>query len=287
MTNLAEHERLLFGIAYRMLGDVAEAHDVVQDAYLRWSASDDEIADLRAWLVTVVTRLCLDRLKSARARREVYVGPWLPEPLLTDEADPAASAELADTLSLAFLVVLESLSPAERAVFLLHDVFGYPYDEVARMLDRSVDACRQLGTRARRHVRERRPRFSASPDAGDAVAEAFLAACAGGDLETLLSLLADDVVVRSDGGGQVQAARRPVTGADNAARFVAGIARKAAGYGDIRLRQVRINGAPGAVIDHRGRPAVAVALDIAGGVIVEIDIVVNPDKLHAVAAAEA
>ena len=281
--DVIRHRDFLFGVAYRMLGDVAEAQDAVQDAFVRWAARDAEVDDPRAWLTTVVTRLCLDRLKSARAKREVYVGPWLPEPLVTDD-DPADAAELADTLSLAFLVVLESLSPAERAVFLLHDVFGYPFEQIAGMVDRSAEACRQLASRARRHVQERRPRFDTPPDAGEAVAEAFLAACAGGDLDALLRLLADDAVVRSDGGGVAQAARRPVVGADAVARFLVGLTRKASAFGDVTVRRARVNGAPGAVFSQAGQPSVVVALDIAGDRVREVDIVVNPEKLRSLPA---
>jgi RNA polymerase sigma-70 factor (ECF subfamily) len=270
----------LFAVAYRMLGTVADAEDVLQDAYLRWQSADrTSVESAPAYLTTIVTRLCLDLLGSARRRRESYVGPWLPEPLLTDtSADPADVAELADSLSMAFLVLLESLTPLERAAFLLREVFGYGYDEVGRMLQRDEAACRQLVSRARRHVSARRPRFAASPDDGERLTTEFLIACGTGDVDGLVALLADDVVLWSDGGGVVSAARRPVFGADRVARFMVGIAQMEPGPLDVDLTWV--NAAPGAVFRTAGVPIAVLALDVAAdGRIAGVHIVRNPEKL--------
>ena len=276
---LVEHEGTLFGIAYRMLGSVTEAEDAVQETFLRYSAAQaGTITEPRAWLTTVVSRVCIDRLRSAQRRRETYVGPWLPEPLLVDDDDPADRVAMAESLSLAFLVVLESLSPQERVAFVLHDVFGLPFDEVAEVLGKSSAAVRQLASRARRHVQERRPRFEADPQARERVAEAFLAACAGGRLEDVLALLAPDVVLTSDGGGRVSAARRPVVGADAVARFLTGLLRQAGGR--LRVRRLLVNGSPGAVLEVDGYEPTVVALDIADGRVAAVSMVRNPDKLR-------
>ena len=201
----------LMGLAYRMLGTVSDAEDVLHEAYLRWRAQlRDDVRSPKAFLITVVTRLCLDALGSARARRETYVGPWLPEPLLVDETSPAEVGELSDSLSLAFLVLLEELSAPERAAFLLHDVFGYGYGELSKALTRDQAACRQLVSRIRRHVAARRHRFEADRGRAAKLTKQFLAACAGADLQVLLRILADDVVVWTDGGGKAKAAPRPV-----------------------------------------------------------------------------
>src|SRR4051812_37582650 len=229
------HRRLLFSVAYQMLGSVADAEDVVQDTWLRWSAADRaEVIDERAYLVQITTRLALDRLGSARARRESYVGPWLPEPLLTGGAVAAAppapapdeAAELGERVSLALLVVLETLSPLERAVFVLREVFGMPAGEVASVLDRSEAAVRQVAHRARQHVEARRPRFDADRSTQRAVTERFFAAVAGGDVDALMAVLSPGVVLVSDGGGQAAAALRPITGPEKVARFTIGIAAK-------------------------------------------------------------
>ncbi len=276
--DLEAERRRLFGLAYRMIGEVAEAEDAVQDALARWAAADRAAIDNpAAWLTTVTTRICLDRLTAARRRRETYVGPWLPEPLLTDDTDPADAAEAADTMTLAFLVVLESLSPAERAVFLLHDVFGHPHDEIARMLDRSPAAVRQLASRARAHLQDRRPRYEADADRRQAVAEAFLAACQTGELDRVMAVLAPDVVLTSDGGGRASAARRPLHGADRVARFLLGIWRQAGEAATVDL--VEVNGEPGLVGRVDGEVAVLFVLHVDDGGVAEIQAIRNPEKL--------
>lgn len=269
----AEHRPLLFGLAYRMLGSAADAEDVVQEAWLRWERAED-VRTPRAWLSTVVTRLCLDQVKSARVRRERYVGPWLPEPVVSEE--PAE--DLAESVSLAFLVVLETLSPLERAVFVLREVFGYDYPEVAGIIGRSEAASRQLAHRAREHVAARRPRFPADRGTHREVTERFLAACEGGDLDALLRLLADDVVLVSDGGGKVQAARRPIQGAVRVAAFLLGIVRKAPA--GITTRPVTVNGLPGVLGESDGHPVGVLDLEIGDGLVRAVRIVVNPDKLR-------
>jgi RNA polymerase sigma-70 factor (ECF subfamily) len=277
-----EYRPLLLGVAYRMLGSASEAEDVVQEAYLRWAAIPDGTADNpRAYLTTAVVRLCLDQLRSARARRENYVGEWLPEPVTSDPLeDGAAAAELADSLSLAFLVMLEELTPLERAAFLLREVFQFDYEEVGAMLGRSAPACRQLVARGKRHVAERRIRFDADRRRSEQVATSFLTACATGDLQGVLSLLADDVIVHSDGGGVVTAGRRPVYGRDKAARFLLGIARKQPEGAS--LHPTTINGQPGAAVLIADHVFGVVSLDIVDGLIAGVRIVVNPDKLSAV-----
>ncbi len=275
------HRRLLFTVAYQMLGSVADAEDVVQDAWLRWSAADrDDVADPRAYLVRITTRLALDRLGAARTRRETYVGPWLPEPLVTDSApDPGEAAEVAEQVSLALLVVLETLSPLERAVFVLREVFGLPVGEVARTVDRSEAAVRQLAHRAREHVEARRPRFD--PDRGTQreVTERFLAAVAGGDMEALMAVLSPGVVLVSDGGGVANAARRPIEGADKVARFLLGIAAKGLAAPGLEGRLAEVNGTPGFAAWVDGVPFMAVSPVISDGAVEQVLIVVNPEKL--------
>ncbi|SNR86864.1 RNA polymerase sigma-70 factor, ECF subfamily [Geodermatophilus saharensis] len=275
------HRRLLFAVAYQMLGSVADAEDVVQDAWLRWSAADrGDVADPRAYLVQVTTRLALDRLGSARARRETYVGPWLPEPLLTGRGgDPADDAVLGDEVSLALLVVLESLSPAERAVFVLREVFGVPAAEVAATLGRSEAAVRQIGHRAREHVAARRPRFDADPRAHREVTERFLAACLGGDVDALLAALAPGAVLVTDGGGRARAALRPITGADKVARFLAAVVREGASLPGLRMGLAEVNGRPGVVAETDAGPYVAVSLVVTGGLVEQVLVVLNPEKL--------
>ena len=277
-----EYRPLLLGVAYRMLGSASEAEDIVQEAYLRWAGIPDGTADNpRAYLTTAVVRLCLDQLRSARSRRENYVGEWLPEPVTSDPLeDGAAAAELADSLSLAFLVMLEELTPLERAAFLLREVFQFDYEEVGAMLGRSAQACRQLVARGKRHVAEGRIRFDADRRRSEQVATSFLTACATGDLQTVLSLLADDVVVHSDGGGKVTAGRRPVYGRDKAARFLVGITRK--GPEGASLHPTTINGQPGAVVMLEEQVFGVVSLDIVDGLVAGVRIVVNPEKLSAV-----
>jgi RNA polymerase sigma-70 factor, TIGR02957 family len=274
----AEHRRLLFDVAYRMTGSVADAEDLVQEAWLRWSAVDSSTVDSpRAYLVRTVTNLSLNQLTSARARRETYVGPWLPEPLLT-QPDSGREAEMAESISMAMLVVLETLSPLERAVFVLHDVFGYSHVEIASILDRSEPAVRQTATRARAHVAARRPRFDTDNRVRREAVERFAAACTGGDLNALMELLAPDVVAWSDGGGRVPAARRPLIGPDHVARWLLGILTKPAAQGlDVRITE--INGAPGLLASSKGQPIGAITLDTAQSQITALRLTVNPDKL--------
>lgn len=275
---------LLFSIAYRMVGEVGAAEDVVQEAYLRLHRETAEVRDERAYLKTVTTRLAIDHLRSARVRRESYVGPWLPEPLVeAAEDDPAAHAELADSLSLAFLVLLERLSPVERAVFLLHEAFAHTHDEIATIVGKTPENCRQLLRRARQHVAAERPRFDVDPGAHRELTRRFAMACAAGDAGALLEMLAPDVVATSDGGGKFNAARRPVHGAERVAKMMVGITRvrraELAG-----VDEVDVNGVPGLVLRrHDGSPQSVVVLDAAEGRIQAIHTIVNPDKLRHVA----
>jgi RNA polymerase sigma-70 factor (TIGR02957 family) len=273
------HRALLVSVAYRMLGSLAEAEDVVQEAWLRWDRTDqDAIEDARAFLVRVTTRLAIDRLRRLKARREAYVGPWLPEPILT-EADAGDAVELAESVSLALLVVLETLSPLERAVFVLREAFGMSFAEVAGVLDRSEPAVRQLAHRAREHVQARRPRFDADRRAQQEVTERFFAACAGGDVEALMAALAPDVVLVSDGGGKAKAALRPITGADKVARFLVATVAQGLEIPDLRTGIVDINGAPGIVAWTGSDPFISVSLVVTDGRIEQVLIVRNPDKL--------
>jgi RNA polymerase sigma-70 factor (TIGR02957 family) len=274
-----------FAIAYRMLGSVSEAEDVVQEAFLRLHRAQDEgqrIESPRAYLSTVVTRLAIDQLRSARARRETYVGEWLPEPLVTSpEVDPARQAEMADSLSLAFLVLLENLSPEQRAVFLLREVFDYPYDRIAEIVGKREDNVRQLAARARHHVEEGRSRFEASREQRDELARRFLAASQDGDLEALEALLAHDVVLHGDGGGKAPALARPLHGRARVARTLLAWMKATVRFGGVSLRPVEVNGQPGAMsFDPEGRLINVLAFDIADGQIQAIRSVVNPDKLR-------
>lgn len=276
-----EWRPLLSGIAYRMLGSAADAEDVVQDAYVRWfRRGGAPVQSVRAYLVTVVTRLCLDRLNSARVQREVYPGPWLPEPVQVDED---GLTERADSLSLAFLVLLEELTPLERAAYLLHDIFGYSFDEVGRSLGRAPAACRQLGARARRRIEARRRRFDADLAHGRELTERFLVACATGDLSGLLSMLADDVVVWTDGGGKVRAAMRPVVGPHRASRFLVNVAKRSHGLPQMTV----LNGQPATVFVENDVVVMALVLDVLDGVIVGVRAVTNPDKLRRLHTAQA
>jgi RNA polymerase sigma-70 factor (ECF subfamily) len=283
------HRRLLFTVAYQMLGSVADAEDVVQDAWLRWSAADrDDVGDPKAYLVRITSRLALDRLGAARTRRETYVGPWLPEPLLTDAAsadpDPAEAAEIGEQVSLALLVVLETLSPLERAVFVLREVFGMPAGEVAAVLDRSEAAVRQVAHRARQHVEARRPRFDADRSTQRAVTERFFAAVAGGDVDELMAVLSPGVVLVSDGGGQASAALRPVTGADKVARFLVGIAAKGQrDFPDLRIELADVNGTPSLVGWIGQEPFGVMSLGVVEGRVDEVFVMVNPQKLTGLA----
>ncbi len=275
------HRRLLFTVAYQMLGSVADAEDVVQDAWLRWSAADrGDVVDPKAYLVRTTSRLALDRLRSAQSRRETYVGPWLPEPLVTGSApDPGEEVELGEQVSLALLVVLETLSPLERAVFVLREVFGMPAAEVATALDRSEAAVRQLAHRAREHVEARRPRFDADRSAQREVTERFFAAVAGGDVDALMAVLSPGVVLTSDGGGVANAARRPIVGADKVARFLTGIAAKGYATPGLDVRLTEVNGAPGVAAWVDGEPFMAVSPVVGDGAVDQVLIVVNPAKL--------
>jgi RNA polymerase sigma-70 factor (TIGR02957 family) len=289
---MTDRERLLddlrpvaFAIAYRMLGSVSEAEDVVQEALLRVDQaldSGEQIASPRAFVATVTTRLAINELRSARARRERYVGEWLPEPIITDgDDDPARHAETADSLSLAMLVLLESLSPEQRAVLLLHDVFDYEYPEIAAIVGKSEDNARQLATRARRHVKQRRPRFRTTREQRDELARRFFAAAEHGDLAGLEALLAHDVELTGDGGGKVPALARTLRGRNRVARtLINGIRQATARLPEMSLRPVEVNGGPGALIlDGQQRLIGVWALDIAGGQITSISAIVNPDKL--------
>jgi RNA polymerase sigma-70 factor (TIGR02957 family) len=271
-----------FAIAYRMLGSVSEAEDVVQEAFLRMHQTlqrDERITSPRAYIATLVTRLAIDQLRSARARRERYVGEWLPEPLVT-EPSPAERAETADSLSLAFLVLLESLSPQQRAAFLLREVFEYPYAEVAEFIGANVDSTRHLVARARAEVRERRPRYYASRRQRDELAQRFFAAAERGDLRALEALLAQDAALHVDGGGKVPALARPVNGRERVARTLSAGMTALARFG-VRIQITEVNGHPGAMaIDAQGRLVGVIGLDIADGQIQTIHSVANPDKLR-------
>ena len=283
------HRGLMFAVAYRMLGSIADAEDAVQDAWLRWSAAPRaDVLDPKAYLARVVTTTALNRLRSARTRREAYVGPWLPEPLLTEAGpDAAERAELAESVSVAMLVVLESLTPEERAVFVLREVFGFGHAEIGAALGRSAPAVRQLAHRAREHVQARRPRFDVDWDQQREVTERFLAAAGGGDIEGLMTVLAPDVTLLTDGGGKARAALRPIAGAGKAARFLVAIARRPYMGMDISgmtLAPAEINGSPGTLIMTGGRAIAALTLTVSGGRITAIQLLVNPDKLTAITA---
>jgi RNA polymerase sigma-70 factor (ECF subfamily) len=273
-----------FAIAYRMLGSVAEAEDVVQEALVRVHAAlagGEQIESPRAFVATVTTRLAIDELRSARARRERYVGEWLPEPILTNSADdPARHAEIADSLSMALLVVLESLSPEQRAVLLLRDVFDYPYGEIATIVGKSEDNVRQLATRARRHVEQRRPRFESSREQRDELARRFFAAARDGDLAGLEALLAHDVVLTGDGGGKVPALARSLRGRNRVARTLLNWVKLGAQIPGASIRPVEVNGAPGALLLDGDDQLISVwALEIATGQIQSVSSIVNPEKL--------
>jgi RNA polymerase sigma-70 factor (TIGR02957 family) len=284
-----EFRPLMFSIAYRMTGSVSDAEDIVQEAFLRMTRAlrdGAQVTSPKAYLATVTTRLAISHLRSARVRREAYVGAWLPEPLVTDELapatvpDPAERAEMSDSLSMAFLVLLESLTPTERAVFLLREVFGYEYTEIAEITGKSEPNCRQIFTRARHHIDEGKPRFEASREQRDEVARRFFEAAGGGDLNGLLELLAPDVVTIGDGGGKGQALREPLHGSERVGRFLLGLFRRAQKEGTYAVPAL-VNGQPGAMVyDAEGRVASVFALDIADGLVQAIRSVVNPDKLQ-------
>jgi RNA polymerase sigma-70 factor (ECF subfamily) len=278
-----EHRPVLLGVAYRMLGRVADAEDVVQEAWLRWSGADrGEVREPRAYLVRITTRLAIDRLRQVKARGETYVGPWLPEPYVTDFGatvpDTAERAVLADSVSLAVLVVLESLSPLERAVFVLREAFGYPYADIAAMLDRGEPAVRQLAGRARKHVEERRPRYEVDPARRRELTERFLAAAGEGDLAGLMALLAPDVRLVGDSGGKARAPLRVLESADKVGRFLVGAAAK--GVPDPSFRIMEINGGPAIVALSAGKPDSVFQLDVFEGRVQAVYIMRNPDKLQ-------
>ncbi len=281
---------LLFSIAYRMLGSVADAEDVVQESWLRYGrarADGAEIASPKAFLSAIVTRLSIDTLRSARVRRESYVGEWFPEPLLGSplmasvDADPAAAEVDSDSLSMAFLLVLERLSPVERAVFLLHDIFGYEFAEIAGIVERSAQNCRQIAVRARRHVRERRPRFEPSREERDRLASRLIAAMADGDLDGLVAVLAADVVVTGDTGGVPPRWTRPIVGRDNVARLLLGLGSQIGQLPGVRMERVDVNGQPGACVrDAEGRLVNVFSFDIADGAVQTVRSVISREKLR-------
>ncbi len=276
---LAPHRGRLLGLAYRMLGSRSDAEDVVQDAYLRFAGAQD-VHNREAFLVTVVTHLCLDRLKSAKAQREIYVGPWLPEPVFDTEGLSAdAATELADDLSFALLLALDRLSPLERAAFLLHDIFDMPFSEIAGMIGRTEPACRQLATRARRAVCDARPAPAATPDSHARLLTAFVEAVASGDLSRLAGLLREDAIAMTDGGGRKPAALNPIRGAGKISRFFIGVTGKNSGR-DIRIEPTMINGTVGALLYIDGELDHSMSMAIDGDRIAAIYIVRNPDKLR-------
>jgi len=282
-----EYRSLLFSVAYRVLGSAADAEDAVQDAWVKWSGADrSQVADPKAYLVRIVSNLALDRLRSAKARRETYVGPWLPEPILTS-TDTAEDVTAAESVSMALLVVLEALSPLERAVFVLREAFAFTYREIAEAVDRSEETVRQAAHRARSHVLARRPRFHVDRARQREVTETFFAAATGGDINTLMHLLAPDVTLWTDGGGKVRQAMRPVVGADAVARWVAAIGtRPYQGImpADMTVVMTELSGSPGVVFSGDGRVIATLTLDLdEHGHISALHNVANPDKLRAVA----
>jgi RNA polymerase sigma-70 factor, ECF subfamily len=279
------HRDLMFAVAYRMLGTVADAEDAVQDAWLRWSAAPRrDVTQPRAYLTKIITNTSLNRLRSARARREAYTGPWLPEPLLTTEnPDYAERAVVAESVSLAMLVVLESLTPEERAVFVLREVFGFTHAEIGAALDRTDASVRQLAHRAREHVQARRPRFAVDRSQQREVTQRFLDAAGGGDLDELMAVLAPEVTLTSDGGGVARAALRPVTGAAKVARMLFGLRRKVGlDVPGLRSELAQINGGPGLLYTADGRAFAAMTWEVSGGQVTAIHLITNPDKLAAI-----
>ncbi|MGW1818974.1 RNA polymerase sigma factor SigJ [Streptomyces sp. NPDC002125] len=279
-----EHRPVLTGVAYRMLGRVADAEDVVQEAWLRWSSEGrGDVREPRAFLVTITTRLAIDRLRHLKSRREAYVGPWLPDPVATEFGqavpDSAERAVLADSVSLAVLVVLETLSPLERAVFVLREAFGFPYAEIGATLDRSEAAVRQLAGRAKRHVEERKPRYDVDPAVRRDLTERFLSAAAGGDLKGLLSLLAPDVRLVSDSGGKAKAPRRIIETADKVGRFLVAVGQERYWPTGVAVRIREINGGPAIVFLADGAVSAVFQPEVTDGVIRCVYIHRNPDKL--------
>ena len=282
-----QHRGRLWGVAYRMLGSRADADDMVQEAYLRWhgAAANDGVRAPQAWLVTTTTRLCIDRLRQRRTEREAYVGPWLPEPLVEDEPAADAAAELASDLSVAFLALLERLAPEERAAFLLHDVFEADYAEIAAALDKSEDACRQIVSRARRRVRDERPRARVSRAARERLVDAFIRAVELRDRDALVALFANETTLTSDGGGKAKAAHKVVRGGASVARFLLGVLRPAREY--LELRKVTVNREPGVALLVAGRLISVTSLLTDGARILGVYSVLNPEKLRGVTIADA
>ena len=278
-----EYRSLLFAMAYRMLGRAMEAEDIVQEAYLRYRATPPEsIGTLKSFLTTIVYHLCIDHLKSAQARRENYIGPWLPEPIITGDGtslySPLRQITDRESISMAFLVLLESLSPLERAVFLLREVFDYEYAEIAQITGRAEAACRQLFSRAKKHVREHRPRFPASPEAHAKMVGRFMEACIAGDIDGLMSLLAEDVTAWSDGGGKVSgAARQPIQGRDKVARGIIGLLSRAPEGTTVEV--IEANGLPALLMRVKGQIVSVLMLEVEGDFIRAMRSVANPDKL--------
>ncbi len=297
----ADHRNLLLSVAYRILGTAVDAEDVVQDAWFKWSAADrSQVADPKAYLARIASNLAMDRLRSVRRQREAYLGPWLPEPILTtgdtgglggtrESGDGGEAVERADSVSMAMLVVLETLSPLERAVFVLKEVFAFSHAEIAVAVERSEPAVRQAAHRAREHVQARRPRFAGSPAVRQRATERFLAAATGGDLNALMELLAPEVTLWTDGGGKVRQALRPIEGAANVAAFMALLAQRRPYEGveqdDMSVDFVRINDGPGIVFSGAGRVIGVLTVDLdADGRIVTVHNIANPDKLRDLAA---
>ncbi|MFI9844462.1 RNA polymerase sigma factor SigJ [Nonomuraea sp. NPDC051941] len=290
MPTFEDHRSLLTGVAYRILGSAADAEDVVQEAWLRWSGVDETtVEEPKAYLVRVTSRLAIDRLRWAKSRRESYVGPWLPEPIST-APDVAEHAELAESVELALLLVLETLSPLERAVFVLREAFDLPFSEIAEIIGRAEPATRQLARRARDHVRERRPRFDVDRQERRRITERFISASAEGDLDGLIELFASEVTMVSDGGGKARAALRVITGADNVSRWLLSINTPAniaafmasigmAGISDLSIGLATMNNAPAMVISAGGRVITVASLLISDGKIDTIYLIANPEKI--------
>lgn len=277
-----QYRSLLFAIAYRMIGSVMDAEDMVQDTFLRWQHSSEQtIQSTKAYLTTIITRLCIDHLRSARIQREQYIGTWLPEPIVTDKsADPITMAELTDSLTMAFLLLLERLSPLERAVFLLREVFDYDYEAISHMVEKSPANCRQIARRARKHLAIEKSRFQSTPQQQEMLTQQFMQVFSQGNLQGLLDLLASDVTVWSDGGGKVVAALKPINGSQKVARFLRAIHRRANRLGAVpQANLVLVNGQPGIVYSVEGIVQNVVALDVGDTRIQAIYFVRNPEKL--------
>lgn len=282
-TPFEQHRATIESLGYRMLGSRADAQDIAQDTYLRWrQAQPQGVGSLKSWLLKTASRLAIDKLRSAQRTREHYVGPWLPEPLLIDEQQPDRLAELDDTVTIALMLAMERLSPGERAAFLLHDVFGLAFDEIAEALQKTPAACRQLATRARATVREQRPRFDIKAEHHRQLLDAFLAACNAGDLTALKQLLAEGVTVVSDSGGKAISARRILDTQDKASRFFIGVFAKARKRGFVsQAHWTAYNGLPALILMHEGQPHSAFSLSLADGKIQSVYVHRNPDKLGA------